>query len=68
MTQASAPPPALPPLHMRRTAFDPAPELRETRESTGVQQIETVFGTPAHLVTGHDDITEILSDARARSW
>lgn len=59
MTQA----PPQPPLHMRREAFDPTPELRHIRESTGVREIVTAFGMSAYLVTRHDDIKEVLSDA-----
>jgi cytochrome P450 len=58
MTQARE----LPPLYMRRSAFDPAPELREIRESAGVQKIVTAFRMPAYLVTRYDDIKEVLSD------
>jgi cytochrome P450 len=58
MTQA----PELPPLHMRRTAFDPTPELRDIRETTGVQTVTNSFGMTAYLVTRHDDIKTVLSD------
>jgi cytochrome P450 len=58
MTQA----PELPPLHMRRNAFDPTPELREIRETTGVRTITNAFGMRVYLVTRHDDIKEVLSD------
>jgi cytochrome P450 len=54
--------PPLRPLHMRRTAFDPTPQLREIRESTGVGKTVAVFGMPAYLVTRHDDIKEVLAD------
>src|SRR4051794_12364433 len=58
MTQA----PELPPLHMRRIAFDPVPELREIRESTGVRTVTNSFGMTVYLVTRYDDIKEVLSD------
>jgi cytochrome P450 len=62
MTQAIQSGGPLPPLHMRRDAFDPIPELRQIRESTGVQQIVTAFGITAYLVTRHDDIKAVLAD------
>jgi cytochrome P450 len=58
MTQA----PELPPLHMRRDAFNPTPELREIRETTGVRTVVNAFGMTVYLVTRHDDIKEVLSD------
>ncbi|MCH9734443.1 MAG: cytochrome P450 [Actinomycetia bacterium] len=47
---------------MRRKGFDPAPELSEIRASTGVQEVTLAFGTPAYLVTRHEDIKAVLSD------
>ncbi|MDT5185837.1 MAG: hypothetical protein QOI29_3995 [Mycobacterium sp.] len=58
MTQA----PELPPLHMRRDAFNPTRELREIRETTGVRTVVNAFGTTVYLVTRHEDIKEVLSD------
>jgi cytochrome P450 len=58
MTQA----PELPPLHMRRDAFDPTPELREIREAEGVRTAKNAFGMDVFLVTRHEDIKEVLSD------
>jgi cytochrome P450 len=58
MTQA----PALPPLHMRRDAFNPTPELREIRETDGVRTVVNAFGMTVYLVTRHEDIKEVLSD------
>jgi cytochrome P450 len=58
MTQA----PELPPLHMRRDAFNPTPELREIRETTGVRTVVNAFGMTVYLITRHDDIKEVLSD------
>jgi cytochrome P450 len=58
MTQA----PELPPLHMRRDAFNPTPELREIRETIGVRTVVNAFGMTVYLVTRHDDIKDVLSD------
>ena len=58
MTQA----PELPPLHMRRNAFNPTPELREIRETTGVRTIISAFGMEVYLVTRHEDVKAVLSD------
>jgi cytochrome P450 len=58
MTQA----PELPPLHMRRAAFDPTAELREIRETDGVRTMLSAFGMDVFLVTRHEDIKAVLSD------
>ena len=58
MTQA----PALPPLHMRRTDFDPIPELGEIRETVGVRTVVNAFGMEVFLVTRHDDVKAVLAD------
>ena len=58
MTQA----PELPPLHMRRAAFDPTPELREIRETDGVRTTINAFGMEVFLVTRHEDVKAVLSD------
>jgi cytochrome P450 len=58
MTQA----PELPPLHMRRAAFDPTPELREIRETDGVRTVINAFGMEVFLITRHEDIKAVLSD------
>jgi len=58
MTQA----PELPPLHMRRVAFDPTPALSEIRETAGVRTVVNSFGMTVYLVTRHDDIKAVLSD------
>lgn len=47
---------------MRRHAFNPTPELREIRETTGVRAIVNTFGMRVYLVTRHDDVKEVLSD------
>ena len=49
MSQANSPAAEreLPPLHMRREAFDPTPELREIREKLGVQVVTNAFGMRA---------------------
>ncbi|MDA2891565.1 cytochrome P450 [Mycolicibacterium sp. BiH015] len=59
MTQAA---PELPPLHMRRDAFDPVPQLREIRENEGVRAVTGAFGMQVYLVTRYDDIKTVLSD------
>lgn len=58
MTQA----PELPPVHMRRDAFDPTAELAEIRETAGVQTVVNAFGMKVYLVTRHDDVRTMLSD------
>ncbi|MGH3674950.1 MAG: cytochrome P450 [Mycobacterium sp.] len=58
MTQA----PPLPPLHMRRDVFDPTPELREVRETTGVRTVVNAFGMQVYLVTRYEDIKDVLAD------
>jgi cytochrome P450 len=58
MTQA----PELPPVHMRRDAFDPTPELRDIRETVGVRTAKNAFGMDVFLVTRHEDIKAVLSD------
>src|SRR4029078_6616534 len=50
------------PLHMRRNAFDPTPELREIRETRGVRTATSAFGMKVHLVTRYEDIKAVLSD------
>lgn len=54
--------PELPPLHMRRDAFNPTAELREIRETEGVREFTSAFGMQVYLVTRHDDIKAVLSD------
>ena len=54
--------PTLPPVHMRRDAFDPVRELGEIREGVGVAQVVNAFGMPVYLVTRHDDVKRVLSD------
>ena len=58
MTQAAA---ELP-LHMRRNTFNPTPELREIRETTGVRTIVSAFGMEVYLLTRHEDVKAVLSD------
>jgi cytochrome P450 len=50
------------PLHMRRNAFDPTPELREIRETTGVRTATNSFGMTVYLVTRYEDVKAVLSD------
>ncbi|RBQ21831.1 cytochrome P450 [Spongiactinospora rosea] len=49
------------PFHMRRTAFDPAPELAELREADGVRKMQTPYGE-LWLVTRYADVRAVLSD------
>ncbi|AKS30783.1 cytochrome P450 [Mycolicibacterium goodii] len=58
MTQAQA----LPPVHMRRDAFDPTPELGEIRAAEGVHATVNPFGMPVYVVTRHEDVKTVLSD------
>ncbi|MER6950869.1 cytochrome P450 [Nonomuraea sp. NPDC000554] len=53
----------LPPLHMRRAAFDPAPELTELRDTEGIRRVPTPWGTDAWLVTRYADVRAVLGDA-----
>ncbi|MBX7431955.1 cytochrome P450 [Mycobacterium sp. Y57] len=65
MTQADAGltvAPALPPLHMRRSGFDPTPELSAIRESDGVRTATNAFGMQVYLVTRYQDVKNVLSD------
>ncbi|OBB12910.1 cytochrome [Mycolicibacterium setense] len=55
-------PVTLPPLHMRRNAFDPTPELAEIRETDGVRTVISALGNPVHLITRHEDVKAVLSD------
>lgn len=52
------------PVQMRRVGLDPAPELGEVRESTGLRTVSSVFGVPVHLVTRYNDVKAVLSDHR----
>jgi cytochrome P450 len=54
--------PTLPPVHMRRDAFDPIPELSAIRDGVGVKAVVNAFGMPVYLVTRHDDVKRVLSD------
>ncbi|MBJ7339959.1 cytochrome P450 [Mycolicibacterium sp.] len=58
MTQA----PELPPVHMRRDAFDPSPELSELRDHEGVRQVVNAFGMTVYLIARHDDVRAMLAD------
>jgi cytochrome P450 len=60
MTQSDAP--ELPPLHMRRDAFSPTPDLRTIRETDGVREFTNAFGMQSFLITRHDDVKAVLSD------
>ncbi len=52
-----------PPLHMRRAEFDPDPELEAMRDGEGVGLVRTPPGVDAWLVTRHEDVRAVLSDA-----
>jgi cytochrome P450 len=58
VTETTAP--ALP-LHMRRHGFDPAPELGELRDGSGIGRVRTMFGFEGWLVTRFADVREVLS-------
>ncbi|SEH50753.1 Cytochrome P450 [Mycolicibacterium rutilum] len=58
MTRAAA----QPPVHMRRDAFSPTPELADIREHAGVSTVTNAFGMTVYLVARHDDVKEVLSD------
>ena len=64
MAETTAAPehPVLPPVHMRRDAFDPVPELRDIRGSVGVRTVANAFGMQVHLVTRHEDVKAVLAD------
>jgi cytochrome P450 len=51
-----------PPVHMRRNAFDPTPELAELRERDGVRRVVNALGMPVYLVTRHEDVRAVLAD------
>lgn len=55
-------PVTLPPLHMRRNAFDPTSDLSEIRETDGVRTVTSALGNPVHLITRHEDVKAVLSD------
>ncbi|SUA04146.1 cytochrome P450 [Mycolicibacterium fortuitum] len=52
----------LPPVHMRRNAFDPTPDLREIRETEGVRRVISALGNAVYLVTRHEDVKAVLGD------
>lgn len=54
--------PGLPPMHMRRDAFDPTSDLRDIRETEGVREFINAFGMQSFLITRHEDIKAVLSD------
>lgn len=54
--------PSLPPLHMRRDAFDPTPELGALRAESGVSTVTSAFGMQVHLITRYEDVKAMLSD------
>lgn len=62
MSQATSAPAELPPLHMRRDAFDPTPLLGEIRKNEGVKTVTNAFGMQVFLITRYDDVKTVLSD------
>ncbi len=52
------------PLYMRRSGFDPAPELSERRDRDGVVRTGTPFGIDAWLVTRFADVRTVMADSR----
>lgn len=51
------------PLYMRRSGFDPAPELASLRDGVGIERVSTPFGIDAWLVTRFADVRAVLGDA-----
>lgn len=47
---------------MRRTDFDPIPELGEIRQNVGVRTVVNAFGMEVFLVTRHEDVKAVLAD------
>ncbi|MFG2075204.1 Cytochrome P450 [Nonomuraea maritima] len=50
------------PLHMRRSGFDPDPELSALRDDDGVRRVPTMFGFDAWIVSRHADVRAVLGD------
>ncbi|GAA2855550.1 cytochrome P450 [Nonomuraea rubra] len=50
------------PLYMRRSLFDPDPELVRVREQEGVRRVATPFGVDVWMVTRFADVREVLGD------
>ncbi|NJP91679.1 cytochrome P450 [Nonomuraea sp. FMUSA5-5] len=50
------------PLYMRRSLFDPDPELVTVREREGVRCVPTPFGLDIWVVTRFADVREVLGD------
>jgi cytochrome P450 len=50
---------------MRRTGFEPVPELVALRESAGIVQVPTPFGPSAWMLTRYADVRRMLGDAEA---
>lgn len=47
---------------MRRNGFDPAPELRDIRDGSGVVTAVNAFGMQVYLITRYGDVRAVLSD------
>lgn len=52
----------MPPVHMRRDAFDPVPELGRIRTEDGVRTVTGAFGGDVYIITRHDDVKAVLAD------
>lgn len=50
------------PIHMRRTGFDPVPELSSLRQHDGIVRITSGFGVDTWLITRYADVRSVLSD------
>lgn len=50
------------PVHMRRTGFDPVPELSSLRQHDGIVRITSGFGLDTWLITRYADVRSVLSD------
>ncbi|WP_236794624.1 cytochrome P450 [Amycolatopsis sp. GM8] len=50
------------PVHIRRTEFDPVPELARLRRERPVSRVSLVTGGTAWLVTRYDDARAVLGD------
>ncbi|PZG02903.1 cytochrome P450 [Nonomuraea aridisoli] len=51
------------PVYMRRSEFDPDPELARLRDGEGVRRVNTMFGLDAWVVTRFPDVREVLGDS-----
>lgn len=54
----------LAPVHVRRNAFDPVPELARLREAAPVAELTLPWGAHAWLITRYHDVRQVLGDAQ----